>query len=68
MLGGTYCNHCSTFILFVVNHALHKDENTEGRGYVAELVVRRNEVAEGGYWITLRQSVRPPVRPSVRSP
>ncbi len=27
-------------------------------------VPRRNEVAEGGYWITLR----PSVRPSVRSP
>ena len=27
-------------------------------------VPRRNEVAEGGYWITLRQSVRLSVRPS----
>ncbi len=26
-------------------------------------VPRRNEVAEGGYWITLRPSVRPSVRP-----
>ena len=29
-------------------------------------VPRRNEVAEGGYWITLRPSVRPSVRQSVR--
>ncbi len=31
-------------------------------------VPRRNEVAEGGYWITLRPSVSPSVRPSVRPP
>ncbi len=29
-------------------------------------VPRRNEVVEGGYWITLRPSVRQSVRPSVR--
>ncbi len=29
------------------------------------VVPRRNEVAEGGYWITLRQSVRPSIRPSI---
>ncbi len=28
-------------------------------------VPRRNEVAEGGYWITFRPSVRQSVRPSV---
>ena len=32
------------------------------------VVPRRNEVAEGGYWITLRPSVRPSVRLSVLSP
>ncbi len=32
-------------------------------GIATIFVPRRNEVAEGGYWITLRPSVRPSVRP-----
>ena len=34
-----------------------------GDASVIVIVPRRNEVAEGGYWITLRPSVRPSVRP-----
>ncbi len=36
--------------------------------YAVIFVPRRNEVAEGGYWITLRPFVCPSVRQSIRSP
>ncbi len=39
-----------------------KDKKKTGE-YKNFIVPRRNEVAEGGYWITLRPSVRPSVRP-----